>query len=586
MSIPWPPGIFVVGTDTGVGKTRVAASVARTWMTLGRRVGVIKPVSTGARLVDGKLRSADVAALIASITSKKSPYPPPPFDQVGPLVYELPLAPPVAARRSGTPLEPTDVIRATESSIRWWSEVGKAELLVIEGVGGLLCPIAEAGWTVADLAIHLDYPLLIVARRGLGTLNHTLLTVEAAGSRGLRVAGVILNAPFQSDDSLAEESNAEELAARLPAIAILADWAFNPSSSGVAPVAPEAGNWVDLAQTPRLRLGGGSTDSGTNVLVAQSRLIGSDDAILTNPTIANLTGTSSASGSGSGSGSDDSSPFARLADTPKPDLSSLNLNLSGPSIANQSPTRRGENGEEVAVSSWSNVLLFTYASLVTLFLLWTLYQKRADQRLIVAVPQASVEPVTPIAEAVDRTNPGRLADRSKVVPAAQPVPIDRMVDLGKSIVVDSLRVEPLVLRRENLTLERLSLAGRAERRDGGKRAMVLRVRIVNQATDQVFAPVDPGFVRGRGDDVYETFLETSDGRKIYPDPLAVDSELSLVGQSFADLRPGESREVIFATGANAPNDLERTPGIWRIKLRTGLTSTAVVGVRLPGAPKP
>ncbi len=585
MTTPWPPGIFVVGTDTGVGKTRVAASVARTWMTLGRRVGVVKPVSTGGKLVDGKLRSADVDALIAAITAKNSPFPPPPPDRVGPLIFELPLAPPVAARKAGTPLEPIDVIRAVESSIRWWTEVGKAELLVIEGVGGLLCPIAEAGWTVADLAIHLDYPLLIVAKRGLGTLNHTLLTVEAARSRGLRVAGIVLNAPCRSDDPMAEESNAEELSKRLPTTAILADWAFNPTP-GAGLVAPEAGNWVDLAQTPRLRIGGTSTDSGINVLVAQSRLVGSDDAILANPAIANLTGTSSASDSGSGSGSDDNSPFAKLADPPKTDLSSLNLNLSGPPTANPTATRRNEDGEEAVVSSWSNVLLFAYASLVTLVLLWTLYQRRAEQRPVVALSQPSAEPVAPIAEADDRPNPGRLGDRSRVIPPARPVPIDRMVDLGKSIVVDSLRVEPLALRRENLTLERLSLAGRAERRDGGKRAIVLRVRLVNQSADQVFAPVDPGFVRGRGDDVYETFLETSDGRKIYPDSLAVDSELSIIGQSFADLRPGESRDVIFATGANAPADLERTPGTWRIKLRTGLSSTAVVGVRLPGAPKP
>ena len=94
--------------------------------------------------------------------------------------------------------------------------------MVVEGVGGLLCPLAE-GMTVADLAIALDYPLVVVARRGLGTLNHTLLTVEAALARGLRVAGVVLNGSEPTADPLAEATNPGELARRLPGVAVLAE---------------------------------------------------------------------------------------------------------------------------------------------------------------------------------------------------------------------------------------------------------------------------------------------------------------------------------------------------------------------------
>ena len=569
---PWPPGIFVVGTDTGVGKTRVASAIARTWMMLGHRVGVIKPVSTGAESVDGKLRSGDVDALIRAITTEGSPYPPPPLDRVGPIVYPLPLAPPLAARKEGTPLEPSDVIRVTESSIEWWSQVGKAELVVIEGVGGLLCPLAERGWTVADLAIHLDYPLLIVAHRGLGTLNHTLLTVEAARSRGLRVAGVVLNAVRPPENPLAEESNAGELADRLSSTAILADWPFHPTPDK-KPVAPEAGNWVDLAQTPRVRLGGGPADPNTNVLIAQSRLVGSDDAITADPTIEGL---------GKSSSSSDSLRLPPAGKKPEPtsatDLSTLNLNLESQTGTVQPSGSTGDAMlEQEPRSPWRNVLLMSYASAVTLALLWTLYQRRSDRRAISAPPLVRNDRLT---------DSGRLADRSRQVKAAEPIPDDRIVGLGQTIRVDSLQIQPLTVERGNLTLQRINMAGKTERRDGGKRSIILRVRLQNLSSDEVFAPVDPAFVRVHEKDVILTFLETDNGRKVYPNSLAVDSEWSMVGESFADLRPGESREVIFATETNAPADVERMAGTWRIKLRTGLESTAVVGVRLTQGANP
>ncbi len=139
------------------------------------------------------------------------------------------------------------VSAAVTESLAWWEE--RAEVMVVEGVGGLLCPLAE-GATVADLAVLLDYPLLIVARRGLGTLNHTLLTVEAARLRSLRVAGVVLNGSSPTTDPVAEATNAEELAHRLGGVAILDVWEYGDASNH-ARVAPEAGGWYDLAMAPR-----------------------------------------------------------------------------------------------------------------------------------------------------------------------------------------------------------------------------------------------------------------------------------------------------------------------------------------------
>ncbi len=240
------PGLFVVGTDTGVGKTWVASAIARTWAASGRRVGVLKPVSSGGTGggAGGVLDSPDAEALIAAVGGAI------PRDQVAPLVFAEPMAPPVAARRAGTPLTPAAVTLAVAGALAWWAD--RAEVMVVEGVGGLLCPLAE-GWTVADLAVLLDYPVLIVAHRGLGTLNHTLLTVEAARARSLRVAGVVLNGARPPVDPAVEATNAAELARRLGGVALLADWEHRAPGAGPATVAPEAGGWYDLAKPPRHR---------------------------------------------------------------------------------------------------------------------------------------------------------------------------------------------------------------------------------------------------------------------------------------------------------------------------------------------
>ena len=235
------PGLFVVGTDTGVGKTFVASAIARTWRAQGRRVGVLKPAASGALWREGRLWSEDAGALIEAIGGGVAP------ERVAPMVFEEPLAPPVAARRLGTPLDFGRVVESTRSCLDWWAD--HAEVMVVEGVGGLLCPLAE-GATVADLAIALDYPILIVAHRGLGTLNHTMMTVEAALARSLRIAGVILNGARPTVDPVAEGSNAGELARRLGGVALLAEWAHR-GPEDLGEVAPEAGGWYDLAKPSR-----------------------------------------------------------------------------------------------------------------------------------------------------------------------------------------------------------------------------------------------------------------------------------------------------------------------------------------------
>jgi dethiobiotin synthetase len=234
-------GLFVVGTDTGVGKTFVAAGIVRALTAGGHRVGVLKPVATGAVREASGLSCDDARRLVAALGGGV------PLDRVSPILFEEPLAPPVAARRAGQPLLPGAVLRAVGEALDWWTS--RADVVVVEGVGGFLCPLAE-GATVADLAIALDFPLVIVARRGLGTLNHTLLTVEAARRRGLRIAGVVLNSPNPSDDDgPAADTNAVELARWLEGTALLAEI----HHAGEETLSERAGfvDWYELARPPR-----------------------------------------------------------------------------------------------------------------------------------------------------------------------------------------------------------------------------------------------------------------------------------------------------------------------------------------------
>ncbi|MDR3636775.1 MAG: dethiobiotin synthase [Isosphaeraceae bacterium] len=236
------PGLFVVGTDTGVGKTFVAAAIARALVSQGLRVGVLKPVATGATRHGDELISDDAELLAAALGQQV------PRRRVVPLVFEEALAPCVAARRAGSPLTQLQIEQATSEALAWWESC--ADVVVVEGIGGFLCPLAEET-TVADLAVTLDYPLVIVARRGLGTLNHTLLTVEAARRRGLRIAGIVLNAAELTTNPRAEATNAEELARRLGGVAILAELPHQPDTALLSNLIVPL-NWYSRSGLPRL----------------------------------------------------------------------------------------------------------------------------------------------------------------------------------------------------------------------------------------------------------------------------------------------------------------------------------------------
>ena len=125
--------------------------------------------------------------------------------------------------------------------------------MVVEGIGGFLCPVSETS-TLGDLAVFLDLPLLIVTRRNLGTLNHTILTVEAATKRGLRIAGVIVNSPDPETGDVAEATNVEEIARWLPeGVPLLGAVGYQRGDSATAEILPRvAWPWRDRVAASRL----------------------------------------------------------------------------------------------------------------------------------------------------------------------------------------------------------------------------------------------------------------------------------------------------------------------------------------------
>src|SRR5262249_49191971 len=152
-------GLFVTGTDTGVGKTYVLCGIIAALRARGVRVGAYKPAVSGSTNGPGGPVWDDLVQLQSALGGDVE------FERICPQRFQSPLAPPVAARSEGKCVD-AELLR---SGIEWWRE--RADVVVVEGAGGLLSPITETE-AVADLAVSLGFPLVIVARVSLGTINH------------------------------------------------------------------------------------------------------------------------------------------------------------------------------------------------------------------------------------------------------------------------------------------------------------------------------------------------------------------------------------------------------------------------------
>jgi dethiobiotin synthetase len=205
-------GLFVTGTDTGVGKTEVAVALVVGSRSRGIDVGAMKPAQSG--VGDGQPADADRLREAAGGAD--------PMSLVCPYSFAAPLAPAVAARLEGVEISLLHLVAcAGELSQRH-------DALLVEGAGGILAPLTESH-TYADLAVALAMPVLVVARAGLGTVNHAALTCEALRSRGLVVAGVVLNRSAAVSDP-SEPHNAAEIE-RLTGVRVIASlpWELDPS---------------------------------------------------------------------------------------------------------------------------------------------------------------------------------------------------------------------------------------------------------------------------------------------------------------------------------------------------------------------
>jgi dethiobiotin synthetase len=204
-------GYFITGTDTNVGKTVATAVLATLFQEKNKKVSVMKPVGTGGKDVDGRLISED-AIFLKDILKL-----PAPLELINPVCLKHPLAPKVAADQTGQEVD----LAAVTVAFEYLKDKGKPDIMLIEGVGGILVPIRH-DYLVVDMIKQLGFPVIIVARPGLGTINHTLLTTSFLKQEKIPIAGIIFNNVRKSEKSLAEKTNPQEIK-RLSGLPILGE---------------------------------------------------------------------------------------------------------------------------------------------------------------------------------------------------------------------------------------------------------------------------------------------------------------------------------------------------------------------------
>ncbi len=193
MSLRKKPGIFITGTDTDVGKTVVAAGLAMVLKARGIKVGVMKPVATGCVGIEKRLVSYDAAFLMEAAENEYT-------GLLSPERFRHPLSPNVAAHLERKELNLDKIRKAYEDLQKHY------DFIIVEGVGGLMVPLTN-DYFVANLVREFDLPLVVVAKCGLGTINHTLLTIDSAVVRGFDVKGIIFNRMPTTNISMAEMTN-------------------------------------------------------------------------------------------------------------------------------------------------------------------------------------------------------------------------------------------------------------------------------------------------------------------------------------------------------------------------------------------
>lgn len=223
MSVFPQRGVFVTGTDTGVGKTRIAASLVAGWRETGVDAVPMKPVQTGCRFTRGRLVSPDLAV------SLKAAGLAPGSDEIAdmaPFCYRPACSPHLAAKQAGNPVRIPAIAKAFDRLRRRHAGV------VVEGAGGIAVPL-NGRQTMLDLMVRLQLPVLLVARPGLGTINHTLLSLEALRRARLHILGVVVNQPEPGKWGMIERDNLDVISKR-GKVAILACVRYGHVPDGLA----------------------------------------------------------------------------------------------------------------------------------------------------------------------------------------------------------------------------------------------------------------------------------------------------------------------------------------------------------------
>lgn len=177
----FPRRFFVTGTDTGVGKTTVTVHLMQQLAAQGLTVIGMKPVASGCEWINGRWQNADVMQLTAAANVAV------PAELVNPYCFQPPIAPHIAAAQAGVEIE-LPVIQAAYSQLS-----ALADVVIVEGAGGLLVPLNQAQHTIADLILALDMPALMVVGMRLGCINHAALTAEVLKQRGIALCGWVAN---------------------------------------------------------------------------------------------------------------------------------------------------------------------------------------------------------------------------------------------------------------------------------------------------------------------------------------------------------------------------------------------------------
>jgi len=208
------PAVFITGTDTGVGKTRVAAALCRALAARDTRVAAMKPVASGCALTSEGLRNEDALALLEAMNVRAR------YSDVNPYAFAPAIAPHIAAREAGVDIDFGVLDRAFER-LRMQSQA-----LIVEGAGGWLAPL-DSSRAFADLAVHWQMDVVLVVGMRLGCLNHALLTVESVERRGLNLRGWVANSIDPGFERVTENISSLENRISAPCLGI---FAFEPQA--------------------------------------------------------------------------------------------------------------------------------------------------------------------------------------------------------------------------------------------------------------------------------------------------------------------------------------------------------------------